>query len=710
MLRPRARRPSLFSRDAVLILLSVLIPAVLLAIALGDSWRGATLLASQRVERTADTMHQHVLKVFETQDLALDRVADYLAARDPGAIHGPELGAMLEAITGKLEHTVSMWVSDAEGAVIAASHSFNPANRLTVHAFWRRLRDGDVGTVIGDPLIGRTTGLRSFPVGRRRPSQDGTFHGTIHVALMTDYFSRVFARLAAEAPLDAVLTRRDGTVLVAYPPGAAMTPPSRFSVVRDMQNHDARLTFSIPERVVRDGWIEDARRIGIASGAAFLALAAAAALALRQSRARLLALEALRHEITVRTETEEKLRDAVRLEAIGRITGGVAHDFNNLLTTVMVSLDLIEARARLDGQSAAHLSSARQAAETGAHLVASLLAYARGQVLAPAPHDVARLVEGMLPLMRNAAGHGIAITFRHVPSLAPCLVDAAQMHSAMLNLVVNARDAMASGGRIAITIHPATLDAAALAGNAEAQPGPFIAVTVTDTGAGIATEHLPRVFEPFFTTKAMGKGTGLGLAQVFGFARQSAGHVRIESTPGAGTRVTMFLPMTDAPPLADAPPVSPETGAASMRILPPQPPPAEAPPPTVPAPRQGRILVVDDNAAIRDLARRILTDAGHDVTMCDSGDAAVALIDAGTQFDLLLSDVVMPGERDGLALAAHATAVTPGVPVVLMSGYMPGVEGLARTAGWFIAKPFSRRALLDTVTSALDRETAAART
>lgn len=276
------------------------------------------------------------------------------------------------------------------------------------------------------------------------------------------------------------------------------------------------------------------------------------------------------------------------------------------------------------------------------------------------------------------------------------MTDPAQLRSALMNLVVNARDAMERGGTITISVAEVALDAASLAGNTEAKAGRFVALTVADTGSGVAPEHLVRVFEPFFTTKPSGKGTGLGLAQVFGFVRQSEGHVRIDSVPGSFTRVTIFLPVT-----GDAAPT--RTHAAALRGAS-----REAGPVSVPADGLAqpagpgkRILVADDETAILHLTRRILGDAGHAVTMAGSGDDAVALIEAGGRFDIILSDIVMPGRVDGTALALHAMARMPDVPIMLMSGYARMADALSPSAARFMPKPFSRAALLGAVAAAL---------
>jgi CheY-like chemotaxis protein len=315
----------------------------------------------------------------------------------------------------------------------------------------------------------------------------------------------------------------------------------------------------------------------------------------------------------------------------------------------------------------------------------------------------------------------VALNLVRTTRLPPCLADAAQLRSALVNIALNARDAMDGAGSLTITLGVAVLDAAALAGNDDALPGPFVEITLADTGAGIPAALLPRVFDPFFTTKPMGKGTGLGLAQVFGFVRQSAGHVRIESAEGRGTTLTLYLPVTEAVPATRPParippgiPLQPATQPAPQPAPQPQPATQPAPQPATPpplraAPRRdaeagthpARILLIDDNAALLALSRSVLAAAGHVVTTAADGDAGLALLAGGEEVDLVVCDVVMPGGHDGVAVARRLHEDRPDLPVILISGYAPDGTVEAPNVRAVLGKPFSRERLVNTVTAAL---------
>ncbi|WP_158639290.1 ATP-binding protein [Elioraea rosea] len=727
----RTRRPSLLTPlGATLILVALAVPAAFYMLAVIGSRTAAEERAREQVERIADAMREHALKVFETQELALDRVADRLEGVDDAEIYGPELGAVLEQITAKLEHTVSMWVTAYDGQVIAGSQPWDRALNLDARPFWRRVRDGEPGPIVGDPFIGRATGLASFPLARRRPSEDGSFRGAIHASLDPEYFERVFARMVPPGGHSAVLARNDGVVLARHGTSPDDTGETRFAAMRGIRGYPVHVRFAVPEEEVRAAWRGPATSYGLAAAVGFLALAAVATLALRESRARQVALVALRSEVEARERSELRLREAARLEGIGRITGGIAHDFNNLLATVLISLDEITERCTGDRAVAANVATAREAARSGAGLVSSLLAYARGQELAPVPLDPAALIEGMLPLLQNAVGQAVVVTMHRRDPVPACSADAAQLRAALLNVAINARDAMPAGGRLTFDVGPARLDADELADNADAVPGFFVAIAITDTGTGIAEDVLPKVFEPFFTTKPPGQGTGLGLAQVFGFVRQSSGHVSITTAKGSGTRVTLYLPATDRPavPLDEGAPflrrAAPAVPLAADALAPVAAPALEpilaeavvsapararlpvaaaAPDraPAAPAIARRRILVADDNAALLALTARILGGAGYEVVQVASGDEAVRLFDRGERFDLVVSDVVMPGEHDGFSVARRAAAAIPPVPVVFMSGYVPEQNRPGVPVAGFVNKPFSRGTLLAAVATGL---------
>jgi len=339
------------------------------------------------------------------------------------------------------------------------------------------------------------------------------------------------------------------------------------------------------------------------------------------------------------------LAQAQRLETVGRLTGGVAHDFNNLLTVIVGGLDMILRRPEDIVRVKRLAEAALAAGQRGERLTRQLLAFSRNQELKLEVVDVGALLGQAEPLMRRAVGEAMSLTLRRAPTVRCSRVDAAQLEAALLNLVVNAADATADGGEISIAIEPATLIKDQVA---DAAPGDYVRVSVSDTGTGMPPEVLARVFEPFFTTKEVGKGTGLGLAQVYGFLRQCGGGVTIDSVEGRGTTVSLYLPATDAPATV-APVAAPTLSQERLRGV--------------------RVLLVEDDAAVREIAGGLLRDLGCEVTTAENGASALEALEEGVAFDLLMSDIVMPGGISGVDLARSASANRPDMAVLLTTGY-----------------------------------------
>ena len=366
-------------------------------------------------------------------------------------------------------------------------------------------------------------------------------------------------------------------------------------------------------------------------------------------------------EAAERELLEEQLRQTQKLQAVGQLAGGIAHDFNNLLTAVLGSLELLE---RHVGTEAGHrlLNAARMAAERGGTLTNQLLAFARRQKLSVRPVDVADLVRRMDDMLRRTLGGFIALRIE-APEL-PCTVetDPVQLELSVLNLVINARDAMPSGGTLTVQVQcrepPADMP--------DLAPGSHAVVSVADTGPGMTPEVRARAFEPFFTTKEVGRGTGLGLAQVYGVARQCGGTARIASAPGHGTRVEIWLPCAAA-----APPSAEEVAAGAGSAA--------------PAPAAS-VLLADDEEQVRAFAAEVLRDAGYDVIEAPDGAAALAVLSGGARVDLLVTDFAMPG-MTGLSLIDAARRQRPGLRALLISGYA-GIEAPAGAADAQLRKPF----------------------
>ncbi len=389
-------------------------------------------------------------------------------------------------------------------------------------------------------------------------------------------------------------------------------------------------------------------------------------------------------DLTRRAQAEGVLREAQKMQAIGQLTGGIAHDFNNLLTVILGNLEFVRNRPGDEERMRTRLERASWAAQRGATLTRQLLAFARKQPLAPAALDLATAMPELVPLLRRTLGEHIEVRYVETAGLWPAMADAAQLESAVLNLALNARDAMPGGGRLTIELANKVLDEEYARRHAEVAAGDYTMLAVSDTGHGMTPDVAGRVFEPFFTTKADGKGTGLGLAMVFGFVKQSGGHVKIYSEPGEGTTVRLYLPRAAG---AAAPgrqrsavPVDLQRGSAT-------------------------VLVVEDEPAVREIAVAILGDLGYRVLEAADGEDGLRVFGAHpAAIDLLLTDVVLPGKVRGRDLAERIVAIRPEVKVLYMSGYTENSivhNGRLDEGVQLISKPFQREQLARKVAETL---------
>lgn len=569
--------PSVRLHQAMLVS-ALLVPAALFGAA---AWRDLQELrreAADTVARTAAIMHEHARKVFETEELLLSLIEERVADLPPAEIASPFTSEFMRRVKAPLVQAVSAWIAGPDGAMLAGTQPWRPGANIAGRDFFQVQQTRGAGTYISGPYAGQSTGQASFAISRRQTAEDGGFGGTIHVAASPAYFTQFYHDAAPPYAHLALLLRADGAVL-AREPADPLTPfvsggvlmqhiaeqPSggvfrtrlqmdgvaRTYAYRRVAGYPVYVAFGMDEAAVMQRWHGNLRMYGVFAGIAALTLLGVSLLALRGARAEQAALQELRREGRQRQAAEAQLRHSQRMDAVGQLTGGIAHDFNNLLTAVMGNLELIE-------RAACHLpdgdlirakvmrlaGTAVTAVQRGASLTRSLLAFARRQPLQVVELDVNMRLANFADLVRQAVGAPIAVTFVPAPNLPLCRTDPAQLETAVLNLAINARDAMPEGGQLDIITGTVTLDAATLAGNSEAQPGPFITVTVADTGIGMSPDVAANAFEPFFTTKPIGQGAGLGLSQVFGFARQLGGHVTICTVVEKGTAITMFLPAT----------------------------------------------------------------------------------------------------------------------------------------------------------------------
>jgi signal transduction histidine kinase len=388
-------------------------------------------------------------------------------------------------------------------------------------------------------------------------------------------------------------------------------------------------------------------------------------------------------QMAERDRAEAALRQAQRIEAVGQLTGGVAHDFNNLLTVLIGNIDLIQSMGPLQPGMNERLEAMRAAAVRGATLTGHLLAFARRQPLLPRAVDLNAAVTGMQDLLQSALGRRVQMDMRLAEDLWPAMVDPTQIELVILNLAINARDAIQGAGMV--TIETGNRHRGPPARAEEPAEGDYVVVIVRDTGTGMTPEVQAKAFEPFFTTKGPGAGSGLGLSQVFGTAHQSGGDVQIESAPGEGTSVSVFMPramvVAERAPVASVAIVQARSGSAN-------------------------VLLVDDDDAVRITTSDLLSGLGYTVQEAADGAAALELLDGGAAIDVMVTDVVMPG-MSGPELVRRVRAMRPGLPIVFISGYSES-DGLAEgSLGRLVRKPFRAAQLQEQIEEAIDQARAA---
>jgi signal transduction histidine kinase/CheY-like chemotaxis protein len=428
-------------------------------------------------------------------------------------------------------------------------------------------------------------------------------------------WNKSFVRLSGWDPAKQPLPTRDRLLSGQWPTMRALLTPLKLG-----ENSSGRL---LTARAVHDGHEYEVSRGEMPDGGAVVRCV----------------------DVTEKLRDEAALRQGQKMEAVGQLTGGMAHDFNNILQVIQANLDLMRADVGTNAEAVGRLHSAAAAAERGARLTQQLLAFARRQPLAPQPTNVARLVSELTELLRHALDERISLAFAIADDAWNAKIDPGQLENAILNLAINARDAMPDGGSVRVEVSNATLDRRYAALHPDVTPGPYVLVAVSDTGTGMPAEVVAQAFDPFFTTKGEGKGTGLGLSMVYGFVHQSNGHIRIDSAIGQGTSVKLYLPRTFDPVAEDAgEPAALLTGSE-------------------------RVLVVEDNDDVRRAVVDMLSGWGYRVVAAENPDVAADLLEKDRSFDLLFTDVVMPGATSAVELAEMAQRLRPGIAVLLTSGY-----------------------------------------
>ena len=670
----------------LIVVLSLLVPAVLFGWMTWETRRAVDAQGDERIERALDVLQEHALKALQTVERAIAEIDEVLRGLDDREIRDreAELHLRFKRTQQALPQIESIWVFDRDGHPMASSTILPVPRELdnSDRSYFRAQKDGSGRAYVSEILRARVGSLRFFVVsGRRSGGEPGRFDGVIGVTVPPGHFSEFYAKLSRGEDVFA-LVRADGGVLARWPVIASGDAAGPGKLTEALSRGPERGIFTAPSRL--DG-VE--RRLGfrrvpgfplyVSAGIAISALddefwrttLLRGAIALPAVLAMFgLALYALRRaqrmaEEQARRETAEAaMKQAQRLEAIGQLTGGVAHDFNNLLMIVSGNAELLQRQLAGDPRVRRSLEAIDIAVRRGADLTRQLLSFSRRQTHEATVIDLRQRLPAMQGILQSSLRGDVAIEIRLADDLWPIVVDNSEFELALLNLAVNARDAMSGGGQLVIA---AENDVVA-AGDIPDIAGDFVVVRVSDTGAGIAPEIVGRVFEPFFTTKEVGKGTGLGLSQVYGFTRQSGGTATVASTPGQGTVVTMYLPRATTAPVTAEPP---DAGRPRPRID-----------------RGQCVLLVEDNPDVARVTEALLHELGYGVRHVPNVAAALAALDR-ERIDIVLSDIIMPGDADGLDLAREIRR-RGNLPVVLATGYSEKAKAVAEEGFTLLRKPY----------------------
>jgi signal transduction histidine kinase len=686
----------------VLLVAVVVLPVTLFAVASWLNYVAAFQQARLRVVNATDAINQHAQKVFETAELILGQVAERVDDMDwPEIARSETLHRMLVDL-GKRPRIAVVGLIGPDGTVVADNLSFPlaPAS-LGERSYVTVDRPGSGQLLISSVANSVFTGKPDFIVARylTASSQSGV-RNTIFVSLNLDNFIDYSQSIIDSDDFLLDMARSDGAVLVRFPgaglAGHVLSPASQFRrniaqnpdhgsyetaseldgerrlfAYRKVADYPVYVSVGLSRSAVIGGWLRLMGSHLIFGVPAMLALVAVAYFAMRRSEEADRATAAVAAETERRKAAEDTLRHAQRMQAIGQMAGGIAHDFNNLLTAVTGNLDMIQRSADDNARIRRLAEAALRATSRGERLTHQLLMFSRREMLRPETLNLNRLLMEFEGLMRRAAGERVEVQLHLDPGLDPSHIDQVQFEAAVLNLVVNARDAL-DGGVIVVETSNIVLDESYVTENPEVKPGSYVMVAVSDKGSGIAGADLSHVFEPFFTTKEVGKGAGLGLSQVYGFAKESGGHVKIYSERGVGTTVKLYLPRS-----AERPVETVRHSVVPLRI----------------ATGGETVLVVEDDEAVLTMAIESLEDLGYRVLVAHNGREAMEIVKGSNKIDILFSDIVMPGGINGAELAAEARRLRPSIKVLLTSGYtgavLAGEHGLPADMP-VLGKPYRR--------------------
>ncbi|MBS0246329.1 MAG: response regulator [Proteobacteria bacterium] len=704
----------------LLIAASVILPLTIFAIASWISYGQHMSEASDRLQRTVGTMQEHAVKVFETFAISERYLEELFNDVPDAAIRRDQqsYSARIRNFIKTLPQLRDLWVIDRHGRPLVAGtvYPLPPDLDLSDRDYFTAHTSGNVDTYISKVVRARAADTSFFAITRKRETASGQFDGVYLVSIAPEYFTRYYSQLPPSDVSVAGLIRADGVTLARYPSAAPSTLPSttpmmkaiamqptagltygvsaldsekRIIAYRKLPDYGVYVYAGLNIATVRSEWLSDMSAHLVFGIPATLAMVGLGILTLRHTRREAEIHAQLAQEAARRQSTELALRQAQKMEAVGRLTGGIAHDFNNLLTAIIGNVELaLRRNTSEDGRVANSLNAIRQASMRAATLVQRLLTFSRQHPQEVKVVDINRLVTDMSDLLHRSIGETVRVETVLAGGLWKAALDPNQLESAILNLSVNARDSMPNGGRLTIETSNAYLDESYLKqSGAEVEAGQFVLVAVSDTGTGMTPEVRDRAFDPFFTTKPAGAGSGLGLSMVYGFVKQSHGHVQIYSEMGQGTSIKMYFPRLNDPSAypaweADAELVSQRQGKHSETIL----------------------LVEDD----QDVSRFVidaLTDIGYRVVHAETAADALDKLKATPEIALLFTDVVLPGGTNGRELANEVKKQRPELPVVFATGYTRNAiihHGRLDTDVDLLTKPFTTEALATKVRQTLD--------
>ena len=671
---------------------SLLIPLTLFGVvALLD--RNAVLdHAEQQVADTTDVFETHALNVFEIYGLVEDLVDQRTREMSWDEIASSQsVHEYLKDLDDRYTQVAGIGLVDPNGILRNSSVTFpTPPANLSDRDYFIGLRDKGYTSFVGRTVPGRLNAQENFALAHRR-SGGADFNGLVVVRVSPDYFVEFWRKTAPSSNAMVGLLRSDLAILARDPvdASASLSPTSATALAIRRGDRGSYRTVSVLDGVER---LMAFRRVGsydvymshgiavstalalwyrhLAIYGVFFALAAVASFwfshrLLAESRRRYLA--------------EERLHQSEKMEALGQLTGQFAHDFGNILTGILLNLESLRVGSPDPAELDEAVNHAISAAQQGEKAVRSMLAFARRQPLDSEVVEIGATLTGVEVMIRQALGPQSQLVLVISPGAWPVKSDRVQLELAVLNLAVNARDAMPDGGTLRVSVSNERIH-----GEPNGLAGEFVVLSVADTGAGIPQEIILRVFDPFFTTKEEGKGTGLGLSQVYSFAAACGGTATVESRLGHGTTVRIYLPKASEEAIrAKEPAEVADQGDAPNK-------------------RQQTILVVEDEEVIRQVVTRVLLEAGYTVLEAGTGDDGLAMLTSYPEINLILTDVRMPGKRDGISMAAEARRMRSDVKIVFATGYPDALLGFETAT--VLRKPYRAHQILEAVAKELAAE------